>query len=214
VAEIQELLEQVKANAGELLARGANHPAYATTLDALVDKGAHAVRPVLDAMHGQMPRNQDPREVIEALGWVLGQIAARDVGPLLEVLVRDDVPPDPQMTFVVLALRHSKDERAMDAVIAALKHPSQTVRHAAADVLAQGRGKRVVTALLDALRDRSSSVKFVAVEAMHRRADLRDPRALDALRRIVATPSLRQRSPGMVRMAQEVIARIRPTRPA
>jgi hypothetical protein len=75
-------------------------------------------------------------------------------------------------------------------------------------VLVQRGGRRILDALLPALEDRSSQVKFVIVEAMRRRADLRDPRALGALKRITTNRSLKKHSPGLCEYAHEVIAMI------
>jgi hypothetical protein len=106
------LISEIKANAGELLSVR-DHPAERAA-SALAEIGAPAVRPVLDAMGEHFPRNQDPREVIEALGRILGAIAVRDPAPLLEVLARDEVPPDPEMLFarpVRIRPRGDRDDR-------------------------------------------------------------------------------------------------------
>ena len=203
-ADISSLIAQVMQNPNETLSRGGDHRASSQ----LAELGALAVRPILKAMRGPFPAGQHPVEVVEALGSVLSDIARRDSGPLVEVLNENAAPPEPGLFFVVSALEHSDDERAVEALIRTLRHPDKMIRYGAASALVKKKGKEVVAALIKALGDRSSLVKFTVVEGMKQRADLRDARALRPLRRIVESKSLQRNSPGLCDYAREVIGEI------
>lgn len=201
---ISSLIVQVMQNPNETLSKDGDHRASLQ----LAEIGAPAVRPILNAMRGPYPVGQHPTDVVEALGSVLGDIARRNPATLIEVLEEDAVPPDPQMFFVISALRQANDECAVDALISALKHPDKTVRYGAASALVENKNKRVLAPLIEALNDRSSQVKFAIVEAMKHRRDLRDAGALESLKRIVESKSLQRNSPGLCDYAKEVIGKI------
>lgn len=109
---------------------------------------------------------------------------------------------------MVTALAGSDDELAHRAVLRALKHRDRIVRYGAASGLVRKHDRASRDALLDSLRDRSSDVQFTIVQAMQRRADLRDVRAVPALESIVASRKLQKHSPGLCMAAQEVIRQI------
>ncbi|HEY0098200.1 MAG TPA: HEAT repeat domain-containing protein [Pyrinomonadaceae bacterium] len=203
-ASIPGLIEQVMRHPNEVFSKDREFEAASR----LAKSGAPAVLPILKAMQGPYPPGQHPVDVVEALGCVLKGIARRESAPLVEVLEGGAFPPDAGLSYVVYALRDANDERALRALISALKHPHKYIRDAAASVLVEKDDGRVVVPLVEALSDKSSSVKFTVVQAMRRRTDLRDTRALEPLKRIVASKSLQKHSPGMCEYASEVIGMI------
>ncbi len=173
----------------------------------LAELGAPAVDALLRGMRLPTPAEQHPRDMIEALGFILKEIARRDPAPLLEVLDRDEIPPDPDLTFVVFALSGARPRDVVPHLLRAQRHRDVWVRWAAAEVLAGFGTAAVRAAMITALRDRSPMVKFVAVEALSKKKRLWSEGAVPLLWRIVSMPSVCKHSPGMLRMAQELLER-------
>ena len=174
----------------------------------LAAKGARAVRLVLRAMDGPYPPGQHPRDVVEALTVVLHAIAQNDPQPLIDVLRRVEVPPDPHMVMVVAAFESAPADRVFDALAQALRHRNPWVRWSAAEALVKLRTRRTAPLIVAALSDRSSMVKFVAVEALHKRRSLRSAEAIEPVRRIVHNKLIEKFSPGLWRLAGELLAEL------
>ncbi len=175
----------------------------------LAVRGGVGVEAVLRAMSGPLPRAQHPRDCMEALAAVLLEVARRNPQPLIQALARERVPADPHLVFVVWALGYAPAHQQVvaDALIRALKHPNIQVRSAAASGLVKrSRNKGVISALEEALRDRSSSVKFEIVSAMKSRKSLLTADTIRPLRRIVQSRFIERRRPGLWKGAQEVLA--------
>jgi len=185
---LADLVRQVTEHPGEALT--GRNPA----VEQLAARGAAAVDPVLRALSGPLPPGQHPRDVAEALAAVLHAIARRDPRSLIEVLRRDEVPADPHLVLVVGALADAPADRVFDAVADALRHRNPWVRWSAAESLVRLRTRKAAPLLVEALRDRSHMVQFVAVEAMRRRRSLRSVAAIDPLRRIVRNRQIEQYS--------------------
>jgi HEAT repeats len=198
---ISRLIADLMHNPNQALSKNGDD----SVVRSLAEIGALAVHPILAAMSGPYPTEQHPIDVVEALGAVLNQMARRDAEPLIKILEENSVSADPQMFFLVSALKYAHSKRAVEALISALKHPHKTVRKGAVLSLVDLRDKRIVAPLIDALNDRSSGVKFVIVEAMKNRDDLRDARALNSLKRITNSKTLQKNSPGLCRYATDLI---------
>jgi HEAT repeat protein len=148
------------------------------------------------------------RDFVEALGDVLWLLARKSPDLLIDVLEREEYRPDPTLSFVTTALGNARGRRATDALLAALKHKNPWIRLSAAGALIGRPGKQVDAALLDALKDRTTLVKFTILEAMCQGKLPCDPRAVPALRRIIASRQIQKHSPGILSRAQEVLQRI------
>lgn len=179
--------------------------AAVTTLSKM---GASAVAAVLAQMRQPCPAGQHSRDVIEALGYALKEISRRDAQPLLDVIARDDVPPDPVLMFLVFALAGARREQVMPTLCLAVRHRNESVRYAAITVLAQFGTKDTIAPLTEALRDRSHLNKFVAVEALRRKKRLRTPAAIEPLRRIIANSVIRKHSPGLWDKAHSLLTEL------
>ncbi|MGV3721205.1 MAG: HEAT repeat domain-containing protein [Actinomycetota bacterium] len=183
----------------------------APAVERLAVMGAPAVAAVLAQMRQPCPAGQHSRDVFEALGYVLNRIAKVDPQPVLDVIARDDVPPDPVLMFLVFALAGARRAQVLPTLRVALKHRNDSVRYAAITVLAQFGTKDSIAPLTEALRDRSHLNKFVAVEALTRKKRLRTPAAIEPLRRIVANSLVRKHSPGLWDNAQTLLSELEAT---
>jgi hypothetical protein len=90
-ARIAALIREVRESSNEAMRR------QCASVRALAEIGAPAVAPVLRGMREPCPPGCHPRDMVEALGRVLREIASRDPQPLIEVLERDGAPPDPEL---------------------------------------------------------------------------------------------------------------------
>ena len=99
----------------------------------------------------------------------------------------------------------ASDEQSIDVLLAGLKHKEAQVRLRAADSLVRRRVERTATALVAALKDRSSEVKSTIVYAMLCHRIFRRPEAVPALEKISASKQIRQHSPMTVTRARRVI---------
>jgi HEAT repeat protein len=90
-----------------------------------------------------------------------------------------------------------------------LKHPNRFVRWSAAQGLTHFRRKDIVPAFVDALRDRSPLVRCVVVDTINSNKYFLTSAAIPSLERIVGSPTLQRRSPGLWRMAGEVLDKLR-----
>jgi len=174
----------------------------------LAARGRRAVNAVLRAMRGPFPKDQHPRDVMEALGAVLHEVAKRNPRPLIDVLQRKKATEDPQLVTIVWALGDAAPDRVIGPLSVAAKHRNKTVRWAAASALARLRSELACDALLEALRDKSSAVQFVAVEAMQACEVFRTPKAIEPLKRIAGNARIQKQSPGLWASANQLLARI------
>jgi len=202
---IKTLIEQVVADTSATLT--ARNPAVAR----LAAHGARALRPVLRAMHGPYPPEQHPRDVVEALGLVLHEMARRDPQPLIDLLDHDGAPADPQLSFVVGALAEAPKQLALEPLVRALlRHRDSLVRWCAAGALIKLRSKQAIIPLVAALRDRSPMVKGEIIAAMRRSKFFRTKEATEPLRRIVASKRIKTQWPGLWGDARAVLAELEP----
>ena len=197
---ITGLIKQVTQNASDALMIG--YPAVRK----LALCGGRVVRPVLKAMHGPVPPGQHARDMVEALGTVLHEIAKKDASPLIQVLKRNDVPADPQLLMLVSALGSGRVSQVLEPLVDALRHPSPYVRWSAALALVQLRSKKAVGPLTEALRDRSPMVFGTVVDAMSGSKFYRNAAAIGPLKRIVARQRIQEELPGLWREAKHVLA--------
>jgi HEAT repeat protein len=108
------------------------------------------------------------------------------------------------------ALSAAKGARSIDVLIGGLQSHDAQVRWAAAEALIARRVKRAVPALVEALKDRSSSLQMTIVLAMQSGGMYRRPEAIPALERILANQRIRKSSPGLWQAAAELIRKIKP----
>jgi len=160
---------------------------------------------MLMAMRGPTPPGQDPREVIEALGAVLHAIARKDATSLIEILDKNDAPPDPELVVLVGALASGRKEQVVGPLIRALKHRNAFVRWAAVSSLVRLRTRKAVEPLTVALSDRSTWVKGEVVRALISSKFYRTTAAIEPLRRIVRNQRIKRQLPGMWRQAKTAL---------
>lgn len=164
--------------------------------------GEPAVEPLIQGLNDYYPKKaaaqalgriKDPRAIAPLIATLkdqnvnresaaaLGAIGAPAVPPLLEMTKTPDVVVRRQ---VILALAHSRDPRAVDALFSALGDDDATVRSSAAEGLGNIPGKQAVPALIRALGDSSSTTRINAAEALGKTGD---KRAVEPLLRLVKT---------------------------
>lgn len=173
-------------------------------ITALVKGGRRALDAFLAARMNPPHSELHGRDLAETLIMVLGQFA-REIPD--EVLDRFEAGAIDEFELY-WALGIGRGRRSIEVLIDGLKSKHRFCRWAAAESLIQRRSKPAIPALIAALKDRSPDVKFAVVHAMRKWKDLRRPEALPALRRILASPSIRAHHPGLHRYAAEVVRRI------
>lgn len=94
-----------------------------------------------------------------------------------------------------------------DVLISGLKSKEKFCRWAAAESLIRRNSLRATSALLEALKDRSSDVKFAVVSTMQKRKRLRRPEAIPALKRIVASKAVQKNSPVCTKLLKLSLSR-------
>ena len=135
-------------------------------------------------------------------------MSSRNTGPLIDIVERGTVPAFPEMFFVVRALGFGPVDDVFGPLCQALKHPNVDVRSAAAQALVRLRTKKAIGPLVEALGDRSRSVKFNVVMAVHSSKFFRTPKAIGPLKRIVGSALIKRQSPGLWQRAQAVLAEL------
>lgn len=106
---------------------------------------------------------------------------------------------------ITWALIGNCSEPAILLFCRAIRDSDKYVRWAASEALARCESAMAVAALVEALKDRSTLVKGVAVSSMKRSK----PRsAVNQLKKIVKSPYLQTHSPGIVRDASVALERI------
>src|SRR5262249_56485718 len=126
-------------------------------------------------------------------------MAKEDPAPLIDVLERGAAPPDPQLWLLVCALQDAPAGRVLDPLARALKHPNVSVRWAAAHALVRLRSRKALGPLLLALGASSAEVKGVVVAAMLANKVFRTADAIEPLRRIAGSGTIKRRLPGLWR---------------
>jgi hypothetical protein len=106
---------------------------------------------------------------------------------------------------LVWCLQGQTNEKVVHLFLDALKHMDANVRWAASEGLKHSRSSELIPVFIDALKDRSHMVKGVAVEWLKANGDAR---ATEPLRRLTEIPSMIRTSPGIVKEAQDALARL------
>jgi len=132
----------------------------------------------------------------------LAPIAKRYVDRISARFHEDDFPK----FNITWALIGSCDESAVVLFCHAIKDSDKYVRWAASEALSKCECEMAVAALVNALKDRSTLVKGVAVSSMKR---LKPRSAASQLEKIVQSKHLQTHSPGIVSDASIALARIR-----
>ncbi|HVW00403.1 MAG TPA: HEAT repeat domain-containing protein [Planctomycetaceae bacterium] len=164
-------------------------------------------RPALEALVDapERPTKQHPRDLMESIINAYCEFAKHIPDVLVGFLEAGRIQP----WMVYSALGYAQGERSRQALLIGLQDSYPIVREQALQALIQRREESSVPAIIEALRDRSSSVKSMVVFAMSERAMFRRPEALPLLERIVSSKSMQRHSPGTVEAAKRVIASIR-----
>jgi hypothetical protein len=172
----------------------------------LAQHGSRAVPLVFAGMSGPWPELRRLTAVDHALSRVLHQIAEIDPTPLIAALEDDTIPHLPYLWLATNALGGAKKKSlVVDSLILALKHKNRWIRESAACGLIGLRSKKSIGPLIEALRDRSSSIQFSIVKAINTDDFFRDVRAIPNLRTLVAKRKL---ADGTRRHAEEALQRL------
>lgn len=168
-------------------------------------------RPALDALLKLLKRppkfEMDPRDFLDSVGSFLSEIARTDPGAVVDRL--DDLLNHGSTWLnVYYALGNAKGQRSLDALIAGLKDDSQYARDAAARALVKRKSKKAVPALIEALRDRSNTVRWTIVTAMESDQMYRRPEAVPLLQRIASNKSVLKNRPLLAEKARKLSERI------
>lgn len=167
-----------------------------------VGGGEPALEAFMTLTSHDWPTELHPRDVADTVSDLYSAFAKRIPDAVID---RRDVIGDTQVFW---ALGAAKGRRSIDVLIGGLTNKNQYSRWAAAESLIRRKSKRAVPALIAALKDRSSMVKFTIVQSMKAHETFRSPDALPALRRIIASKSVQKRSPGTWKIANEVVEMI------
>jgi len=170
--------------------------------------GEPAVEEMLSAFKNPPKTDLHPRDVWDSIASQFGEFARTVPDSLLKLLDKGAVDPG----LIYWGLGSAKGRPSLDALIAGLKHKNQYVRCMAAESQIRRRDKRAVPALVKALGDRSTSVKFLVVSAMKSNRMYRTPEAVPLLQRIVDNKMIQRQSPGLWREAQMLLQRMGPKR--
>jgi hypothetical protein len=164
-------------------------------------------RPALEALIDApgRPTQQHPRDLLESIIGAYCEFAKHIPDILVEFLEAGRIQP----WMVYSALGCAQGERSRQALLIGLQDSCPIVREQALQALIQRREESSVPAIIEALRDRSSSIKSLVVFAMSERAMFRRPEALPSLERIVSSKSMQRHSPGTVDAAKRLVAAIR-----
>jgi len=130
-------------------------------------------------------RNHDDAQVRNAAIQAFPRYGEKATSYLLELL--QDVDPDIRI-FSALMLGSTRDPLGMDGLIAALKDPSENVRHAAAESLGKLRDHRAIPPLIECL-DSDFWTQYPAVVAL---GEIGDPAAIEPLTALLEDDMLRQ----------------------
>lgn len=173
----------------------------------LVAGGARGLDAFLEAQTNPPDTDNHPVDVADTIFEVFAGFASS----IPDILINRFEKGKLSEFCIYWALGSARGGHSIDVLIAGLKSKDPFSRWGAAESLIQRRSKRAVPMLIAALTDRASMVKFTVVQAMKSNKMYRRHEALPALRRILASKSMRKHSPGTVATAQEVIAMLETT---
>src|SRR5262245_19827862 len=198
--------QQAERRIETIYRQGESHADGRAAMKALVAEGEPALRAMLASLANPPKSNQHPRDLWDSIQSTFGGFARTVPDSVIDAMEKGTLSP-----FVGLwALRAAKGARSIDVLIAGLQHKDAQVRWAAAEALVARRAKRAIPALLEALKDRSTSVQATIVFAMQSQAMYRRPEAIPALERILSHQRIRKSSPGLWRAAAELLRQIKP----
>lgn len=206
---------RVKDWVADLIA-GTNLRTMQTAWQRLSTSGRQGVDAILDALEGKSgpaPEGRDFRDLHADLAGGLDVIAEVDPRPLIAALDRR-----PEHTYSLLgALSRSRDEVAVQKLLAYAKHKDPWIRYEAVSGLAsfaaargvtRSRRKEMLQPLIDALRDRSDKVRDMAVAGL---AKIADRTAIEPLKHYLANKRLK-RYPGLQQIASELLKKLEKAR--
>jgi hypothetical protein len=170
-------------------------------INALVAGGEPAFDAFLIAQTQPPESDIHGRDLAETINDVIGQFSKAMPDVVLDRLESGQL--DEFETY--WALGNASGDRSVDVLISGLKSKDKFCRWAAADSLIRHKSTRATPALIEALKDRSSDVKFAVVSTMQKWKQLRRPEAIPALKRIVASNAVLKHSPGLHKAAEAVI---------
>lgn len=185
--------------------------AYLKETQRTVRRLAKHGRPALDALLKLLKRppkfEMDPRDLLDSVGSLLSAIARTDPDAVVDRL---DALLNHGSTWLNVydALGNAKGRRSLDALLVGLKDSSKYGRDAAARALLQRKSKKAVPALIEALRDRSNTVRWTIVTAMEENQMYRRPEAVPLLQRIAFNKSVLKNSPLLAEKARKLSERI------
>lgn len=130
-------------------------------------------------------RNHDDAQVRNAAIQAFPRYGEKATSYLLELL--QDVDPDIRI-FSALMLGSTRDPLGMEGLIAALKDPSENVRHAAAESLGKLRDHRAIPPLIECLQS-DFWTQYPAAVAL---GEIGDPAAIEPLTALLEDDMLRQ----------------------
>jgi hypothetical protein len=182
-----------------------NHWDHQTSPAAIVSLGEAGLQRLLDSLEGQLDlwtgRGElEGREYDDARHAALGAFAQADLGAVLRAIQArgwDDV------RVALSGVGRVPDARVVPYLLRACASKEPLHRLAAMSGLAVQRDESATSALIDALRDRSSNVRSAAVDALGQAGD---PRAIEPLELFAKRSA---RAPWLARSAKNAIRRIR-----
>ena len=174
-------------------------------ISALVESGEPAFDAFLVAREQPPESDIHGRDLAETMIDVIGQFSKSIPDVVLDRFESGEL--DEFETY--WALGSGSGDRSIDVLINGLKSKEKFCRWAAAESLIRRKSRRATPALLDALKDRSSDVKFAVVSTMQKWKQLRRPEAIPALKRIIASKAILKHSPGLHKAAVAVIKLIK-----
>jgi hypothetical protein len=193
-AKVKELVSDVIS--------GSDLPTAWERLGMCGKQGVDALLDALEGKSGPVPEGRDPRDLHDDLSGGLQAIAKVNPEPLLRALDRR-----PRHTFsLIWALGSSREQAAVQTLIAYAKHNEKWVRWAAVEGLSRLRRKSLLQPLLEALRDRSEMVRFTALEGLVKVANRT---AIEPLKRYLNHKRL---PPGGRRIAGELLGKLEQSR--
>lgn len=169
----------------------------------LAKLGTPALDAMLRAWKDRRKTDLHPIDMYDSMSAFLcavGRAAPNALIDLIEI--------EPKWPSIYYALANAKGQRSFEALLTGLKHKNQFVRNAAAVALLERNDKRAVPALINALGDRSHSVKWTIVDAMKKNWSYRRPEAIPLLRRIATSKSVLKRSPFLAETARDLCEQV------
>jgi hypothetical protein len=186
--------------------QGESSEAGLTAIKTLAKMGEPALREMISSMANPPNSDLHPIDLWESVHRVFWEFARIIPDCVMDLMDEGTLSP----AYGYLALGDARGPRSIDVLVTGLKNMDPLLRWLAAEALVRRRVERAVPALLEALRDRSDSVKSTVVFAMQSHRMYRRPEAIPALKQILANQRIRKSSPGIWQAAAELIKRIKP----